>query len=117
MEKCGKYLAEQKSNLRYLTLSFGGHMFGVILSFGSISLLGSLAEKGSSDIKNLEMRAIKRKSMLLAVQRGFVAMTCWSPLTFSIAITTSVIPDTSWKGAAISCNNKCFYIDLTRLGS
>ena len=112
MEKCGKYLAEQKSNLRYLTLSFGGHMFGVILSFGSISLLGSLAEKGSSDIKNLEMRAIKRKSMLLAVQRGFVAMTCWSPLTFSIAITTSVIPDTSWKGAAISCIISAFILIL-----
>ena len=44
MEKCGRYLAEKKTSIRYLTLTFGGHMFGVILSFGSISLLGSLAE-------------------------------------------------------------------------
>ena len=54
-------------------------MFGVILSFGSISLLGSLAEKGSSEIKDPDSRALNRKAMLLAVQRGFVAMTCWSP--------------------------------------
>ena len=103
MEKCGRYLAEQKTSIRYLTLTFGGHMFGVILSFGSISLLGSLAEKGSSEIKDPDSRALNRKAMLLAVQRGFVAMTCWSPLTFSIAITTSVIPNTTWTGAALSC--------------
>lgn len=103
MEKCGRYLAEQKASIRYGTLTFGGHMFGVILSFGAISLLGSLAEKGANAITNEESRDLNRKAMLLAVQRGFVAMTCWSPLTFSIAITTSVIPNTSWKGAAISC--------------
>src|SRR6056300_68721 len=103
MEKCGRYLAEQKASIRYGTLTFGGHMFGVILSFGAISLLGSLAEKGANAITNEESRDLNRKAMLLAVQRGFVAMTCWSPLTFSIAITTSVIPNTSWKGAAVSC--------------
>jgi hypothetical protein len=41
--------------------------------------------------------------MLLAVQRGFIAMTCWSPLTFSVAITTSIIDGSSWSGAAIPC--------------
>lgn len=103
MERCGRFLAEQKSNIRYLSLTFGGHIFGVILSFGSISLLGSLAEKGSEQEQDLNLRKIKRKSMLLAVQRGFIAMTCWSPLTYSIAITTSIIPGSTWTGAAVSC--------------
>ena len=103
MERCGKFLAEQKTNIRYLSLTFGGHIFGVLLSFGSISLLGSLAEKGSQQELDPELRKIKRKSMLIAVQRGFIAMTCWSPLTYSIAITTSIIPGSSWNGAAFSC--------------
>ena len=95
--------AEQKTNIRYLSLTFGGHIFGVLLSFGSISLLGSLAEKGSQQELDPELRKIKRKSMLIAVQRGFIAMTCWSPLTYSIAITTSIKPGSSWNGAAFSC--------------
>lgn len=81
----------------------GGHIYGVILSYGAISLLGSLAERGARKEANIEIRKIRTKRMLLAVQRGFIAMTCWSPLTFSIAITTSLIDGSSWSGAAIPC--------------
>jgi len=103
IEKCGEFLANQNPGKRCLALVLGGHIFGIILSYGAISLLGSLAERGARQEKNIEIRKIRTKRMLLAVQRGFIAMTCWSPLTFSIAITTSIIAGSSWSGAAIPC--------------
>ncbi|MDB4128092.1 hypothetical protein N9560_01395, partial [Hyphomicrobiales bacterium] len=103
IEKCGEFLANQNPSKRCLALVLGGHIYGVILSYGAISLLGSLAERGARKEANIEIRKIRTKRMLLAVQRGFIAMTCWSPLTFSIAITTSLIDGSSWSGAAIPC--------------
>ena len=35
--------------------------------------------------------------MLLAIQRGFVTSLPWSPLSFAIAISTALIPGTSWE--------------------
>ena len=39
---CGRFLARQPPGRRYLALTVGGHLFGLILLYGSISLLGSL---------------------------------------------------------------------------
>ena len=39
--------------------------------------------------------------MLLAIQRAFVSALPWSPLSFALAITVSVIPDTSWSKALV----------------
>ena len=103
IEKCGEFLANQNPSKRCLALILGGHIYGIILSYGAISLLGSLAERGARREANIEIRKIRTKRMLLAVQRGFIAMTCWSPLTFSVAITTSIIDGSSWSGAAIPC--------------
>jgi hypothetical protein len=103
IEKCGEFLANQNPSKRCLALILGGHIYGIILSYGAISLLGSLAERGARREANIEIRKIRTKRMLLAVQRGFIAMTCWSPRTFSVAITTSIIDGSSWSGAAIPC--------------
>jgi hypothetical protein len=103
IERCGRFLAAQPAGRRYLALSVGGHLFGIALSYGSIALLGSLAEQGARGEPDDAIRARRVKRMLLAVQRGFLAMTAWSPLTFSIAITTSIIAGSSWNGAVGGC--------------
>lgn len=41
--------------------------------------------------------------MLLAIQRGFVSTLPWSPLTFAIAISTSLVPGATWADALGYC--------------
>ncbi|UCH72660.1 MAG: hypothetical protein JSU82_09720 [Rhodospirillales bacterium] len=103
IERCGRFLAEQPPGRRYLALTLGGQMFGLVLLYGAISLLGSLAESSARRESNAEVRAIRTRRMLLAVQRGFVTTLCWSPLTFSMAVSTSLVPDSSWTGAVGLC--------------
>ncbi|NND48977.1 MAG: hypothetical protein HKN60_01860, partial [Rhizobiales bacterium] len=103
IERCGRFLAAQPPGRRFLALASGGHLFGIALSYGSIALLGSLAEQGVRSETDEKARAARLKRMLLAIQRGFLAMTAWSPLTFSLAITTSIIAGSSWTGAVGGC--------------
>ncbi|NDV87870.1 hypothetical protein GTW51_14275 [Aurantimonas aggregata] len=100
IERCGQYLASQPPGKRYLSLTMGGHLFALILSYGSISLLGGLTESIASREANAELREIRNRRMLLAIQRGFVASLTWSPLAFAMAISTSVVPGATWSGAA-----------------
>ena len=101
IERCGQYLASQPPGKRYLALTAGGHLFALILSYGSIPLLGGLTESITAREPNREVAEIRNRRMLLAIQRGFVASLTWSPLAFAMAISTSLIPGSSWGGAAV----------------
>ena len=100
IERCGRYLASQPPGKRYLALTAGGHLFSLILSYGAIPLLGGLTESITNKEPDRELADIRNRRMLLAIQRGFVASLTWSPLAFAMAITTSLIPGSSWGGAA-----------------
>ena len=101
IERCGQYLASQPPGKRYLALTAGGHLFALILSYGAIPLLGGLTESITAKEPDREIAEIRNRRMLLAIQRGFVASLTWSPLAFAMAISTSLIPGSSWGGAAI----------------
>ena len=103
IEACGQYLAEQPPGRRYLALNTGGHLFAIILSYGAISLLGNLAVSSARHETNEEIRLIRTRRMLLAIQRGFVAMLCWSPLSFSMVISVSIVPGASWEASLGIC--------------
>ncbi|MFQ8430136.1 hypothetical protein [Amaricoccus sp. W119] len=100
---CGRFLARQPPGLRYLALTMGGHFFGLVLLYGSISLLGGLAAESVARERDPEIGRIRLRRMLLAVHRGFAATLCWSPIAFSMAITTTLIPGATWTEAAIPC--------------
>ena len=100
---CGRFLAEQPPGRRYLALTVGGGMFGLVLSYGAISLLGTLAETSAQREPNAEIRGHRLRRMLVAIQRGFIATLPWSPLAFSMAISTSLVPGASWAGAVLPC--------------
>ena len=103
IEKCGRFLAEQPPGRRYAALTVGGHLFALILNYGAISLLGGLAEASARREPNDEIRSHRIRRMLLAIQRGFVSMLPWSPLTFAVAISTSLVPGASWADAVGYC--------------
>ncbi len=96
IRNAGQFLARQPPGRRYLALTFGGQMFALVLNYGAIALLGNLAASNAATEKNPEIRRHRTRRMLLAIQRGFTSTLPWSPLSFAVAITTAVIPGTSW---------------------
>ncbi len=101
--ECGRFLAGQPPSRRYLALTLGGHLFGLVLLYGAISLLGGLATESTAGEADEEIRRIRTRRMLVAIQRGFVSTLMWSPLSFSVAITLSVVPGASWAGSLPLC--------------
>ncbi|MFT6318566.1 MAG: hypothetical protein ACJAWG_003223 [Candidatus Azotimanducaceae bacterium] len=99
--ECGRFLARQRSGLRYTALTVGGHLFGLILLYGSISLLGSLATESVAHEPDPEIRKQRTRRMMIAIQRGFASTLCWSPLGFSMIISVSVVPGASWSAVAL----------------
>jgi len=100
---CGRYLAGQPPGRRYLALTLGGHLFGLILLYGAIALLGSLATEAADREPDPKIRRHRTRRMLVAIQRGFISTLAWSPLTFASAITLTLVPGASWAGAAPYC--------------
>lgn len=103
LERAGLYLTEQPPGRRYLSLTIGGHLFGLCLSYGSVALLGGLAETIARREPNPEVRRHRLRRMLLAVQRGFISTLAWSPLGFSMAISTTLVPGATWADAVGPC--------------
>ncbi|MDQ1899608.1 hypothetical protein RAH32_04015 [Paracoccus sp. WLY502] len=100
---CGRFLARQPPGRRYLALTVGGHLFGLILLYGSISLLGGLAAESTARETNQELRRHRLRRMLVAIQRGFASTICWSPMGLSIAVAMTVVQGASWPQAVGFC--------------
>ena len=64
-------------------------------------MLGALALANAGSEPNAEIRGHRIRRMLLAIQRGFVSTLPWSPLSFAMAISVSVVPGTSWAQAMV----------------
>lgn len=101
LRRAGAFLAAQPPGRRYGALTVGGHLFALLINYGSISLLGSLASTAAKTEGDPVIRGHRTRRMLLAIQRGFIASLPWSPLAFSLAITTALIPGATWAGAAV----------------
>ena len=98
IRRCGEYLATRTPGKRYFALTMGGHLFSLVLNYGSISLLGTLVEQAETGPDGKQRNVLRVRRMLMAIQRGFVTTLCWSPLAFSMAVGTSVITGSSWEG-------------------
>lgn len=103
IEKCGVFLARQPPGKRYAALTVGAQAFALLLNYGAIALLGSLAVASASKEPNEEIRAHRIRRMLLAIQRGFIATLPWSPLSFAVVITTTIIPGATWAAGFWPC--------------
>lgn len=94
--RAGSYLALQPPGRRYLALTIGGKLFSLVLNYGSLPLLGSLAMSSLSTEKDRRIRAIRTRRMLLAIERAMVSTLTWSPLTYSVTLITLLLPGLSW---------------------
>lgn len=101
IQNAGRFLALQPPGRRYIALTFGGQVFALVLNYGAIALLGGLATASAKTEQNPEIRQHRTRRMLLAIQRGFGSTLPWSPLSFAVAITTAIIPGTTFVSVAV----------------
>ena len=99
LQRCGSVLVRQPPGRRFLALSLGAHLVGLVLNFGVLPLLGTMVVRGNSLAAaggDPEIVAIRQQRMMTALMRGFALMTVWSPLSVSFAVTEAVVPGVNW---------------------
>lgn len=101
LRRAGSFLAAQPPGRRYAALTAGGHLFALLINYGSISLLGGLASQSARTEPDPVIREIRTRRMLLAIQRGFISSLPWSPLAFAMAITNALIPGATWAASVL----------------
>ena len=101
IRRCGEFLSRQPPGRRYLALTVGGQLFGLLLNYGAIQLLGAMSVANVGREMDVELRKIRVRRMLLAIQRGFISILPWSPFSFAIVISTTLVPGASWSQAAL----------------
>jgi hypothetical protein len=101
VQAAGRFLSAQRPGRRYAALTIGGQGFALLLNYGAIQLLGALALANAEAEPDPEVRGHRIRRMLLAIQRAFVSTLPWSPLSFAMAISVSVVPGTSWAQAMV----------------
>ncbi len=97
--RSGLYLVSQPPGRRYAALTLGSQLFSHILQYGAVTLLGGLVTSITAREPDGWLRQSRERRMLLAIQRGFVATLCWSPVAFPMIISTTVIRGSSWLGS------------------
>lgn len=96
----GYFMTQQPAGRRYYALSVGGHLMGILLNFGAISLLAPLIQHGSR-AAHAAGEATKAQAEMLeqqqicALMRGFSWMIIWSPTALTQAILISSFDDTN----------------------
>jgi hypothetical protein len=95
VRRCGQHLVAQPPGRRYAALTGGGHLFGIVLSYGAIELLGAMVMRantlqaaGGSEV----IRTLRTRRMLMAIYRGFSVMNCWNPLNLMTAVVSTAVP-------------------------
>jgi hypothetical protein len=94
VRRCGRHLVAQPPGRRYAALTAGGHVFGIILSYGAIELLAAMVARANDadDTITPAARAVRGRRMLMAIYRGFCVMNCWSPLNIMTAVVSTAVP-------------------------
>ena len=95
VRRCGEHLVAQPPGRRYAALTGGGHLFGIILSYGAIELLGAMVMRANTLQAaggSAAVRTLRTRRMLMAIYRGFAVMNCWSPLNLMTAVVSTAVP-------------------------
>jgi hypothetical protein len=100
----GRALVQQPPGRRYVALTFGGHLFGILFSYGSMTLLGTMVQAGNTLASNggdADLMKRREKRMMLALLRGFQGQMLWAPTGVSIALILQTMPELTWPEIAM----------------
>lgn len=89
----GLYTTRQPRGRRYYGLAVGGHILGVLLNFGAVSLLTPLIQRGARKASE-DTLAVRRaeQQQISALLRGFSWMIMWSPTALTQAVLFTTFP-------------------------
>ncbi len=93
----GHFLTSKQPGSRFVATYLGGHLSGVLLNFGAISLLSPLVQRGvrAEPVVTEEderRAAIREQRQLSALIRGFACVITWAPTTLTQAIILQSLP-------------------------
>jgi hypothetical protein len=95
----GRIIVNQTPGRRYLTLSLGGHLMGVLMNLGTVTLLSTMIHGSvthGAQTVDQRIRDIRLRRMTLAMLRGFSAVVFWAPTSVTIAIILSSSLQLRW---------------------
>lgn len=81
----GRYLIDQPTGRRFFTTASGGHILGVFLNFGAISLMAPLIQSATKHADGRIDTDLERRQ-LSALMRGFAWILLWAPTTLTQAV-------------------------------
>ena len=85
VRRSGAHLVAQPAGRRYLAVTGGAHLFGMILSYGAIDLMGAMVARAG-----VGRDSVRR--LLMGAYRGFATMNCWSPLNIMTVVVGAAVP-------------------------
>ena len=100
VRQAGAFVTSQPASHRYLAMTFGGHVFGVLINFGGLALLLDMANRAMASEAAMrlppEAQEARLKRMVLAVVRGFSMISLWSPFGFATNAILVALPGLSY---------------------
>lgn len=93
----GAWLTQQPPGRRYLANWVGGHLAGILMNFGAVSLLAPLVQRGvraapiETEADERQAR-IRERRQLSALIRGFAPVITWAPTTLTQVIILGSVP-------------------------
>jgi hypothetical protein len=95
----GRHLINQPPSRRYIALTFGSHLFGILFNIGGLALLLDMVRKANTLAAaggDPRIVAWRERRMTTAIQRGFAAIVFWSPLGVALNLLLASIPGLVW---------------------
>lgn len=94
VRQAGEELLRHSPRRRYTLLTGGAHLFGIVLNFGVLTLLGATVRQATADGDET------RRRLLIATLRGFAVTPMWSPLSVGPVVALAHMGSLSWAAFA-----------------
>ena len=88
----GRYLIGQPTGRRFFATASGGHILGVFLNFGAISLMAPLIQSATKHPDGRTDVDLERRQ-LSALLRGFAWILLWAPTTLTQAVLLTIFTE------------------------
>ena len=95
----GRYLIVQPPGRRFYSTAIGGHLLGVFLNFGAVSLMSPLIQESVKDANGVTDQDLERRQ-ISALIRGFAWVLLWAPTTLSQAVLLTIFTEVTWADIA-----------------
>ena len=97
------WIMAQTEKRRLAAAHGAGHLFGMVLSYGALSVVGGLMSDdlrhrlADDKITGQQMHS-RRSGLLRQMQIGFATTNAWAPFAVSMVVVLSMVPEISWPG-------------------